>query len=84
MAALNAVVRRSPTPEPAVSSSPESMEARPIDGQSPALALQAQLAAEFAPAERRWSPRATMAFVLLTCGSFWILAAATGLALLRQ
>lgn len=41
---------------------------------SPALELQAQLAAEFSN-EKRWPPAATLAFVLATCGGFWSLVA---------
>jgi hypothetical protein len=40
---------------------------------SPARAMQANLARSFAYGERRWSPRRTLAFVLLTCGGFWAL-----------
>lgn len=38
----------------------------------PALALQRQLSEAFLEDEPRWSPRSTMAFILLTCGGFWL------------
>jgi hypothetical protein len=49
------------------------------DDRGPAKALQGLLAERVAnPAERRWSPRKTLGFVVLTCGGFWL---ATGLVL---
>jgi hypothetical protein len=48
----------------------------PPDGDpSPARSLQKMLASDFdvRPLKRRWSRRATLGFIVLTCGSFWAL-----------
>jgi len=40
---------------------------------SPARALQHELARRLAQDEApRWSPRRTLLFILVTCGSFWL------------
>jgi hypothetical protein len=56
---------------------------RPVDpntspadgGPSPARSLQKMLASDLdvRPLKRRWSKRATLGFIVLTCGSFWAL-----------
>lgn len=61
---------------PASPARPSARLASPEDAaaESPALRLQATLAdslAEPAAAER-WSARRTAAFILITCGSFWV------------
>ena len=51
---------------------------------SPARALQARLAEAASPAEpERWSPRATMLFVLGVCGAFWAAMGGTLMVVLR-
>ena len=76
-------------PAPAASEGPDprltavDLEAGPAfggAGTSPARALQDALTVEFAEnqPDRRWSKRATLAFVVATCGAFW---AAVGLGL---
>jgi hypothetical protein len=44
---------------------------------SPALALQQRLERDLmdAPVEGAWSPRAKLAFMALSCGAFWAVAA---------
>jgi len=42
---------------------------------SPARVLQSDLAHRFAQDGRRWSPRQTLGFILLTCGGFWAVVA---------
>lgn len=48
---------------------------RPPNGPSPARSLQKMLASDLdvRPVKRRWSQRATLGFIVLTCGSFWAL-----------
>ena len=51
---------------------------------SPARALQARLSEATSPAEAdRWSPRATMLFVLGVCGAFWAAMGGTLMVVLR-
>lgn len=67
---------------PASPARPSARLASPEDAaaESPALRLQATLADSLAesladPTLERWSARRTTAFILVTCGSFWIAAA---------
>ena len=47
-----------------------------LGGESPARRLQDQLRESLSPSTQTpWSARKTVAFVALTCGSFWIAAA---------
>ena len=60
---------------PASPARPPARLASPEDAatESPALRLQATLADSFSERSLdRWSARRTTAFVLVTCGSFWI------------
>ncbi len=70
----------SETPDPRLT--PVDLDAGPaLEARtSPARALQDALSVEFAESEpdRRWSKRATLAFIVATCGTFW---AAVGLGL---
>jgi hypothetical protein len=51
---------------------------------SPARALQSELSERFEGDSRgRWSKRATLLFILVTCGGFWIVAAAATAALIH-
>jgi hypothetical protein len=51
---------------------------------SPARALQARLSlATNAPEPQRWSPRATMLFVVGVCGAFWAAMGGTLMVVLR-
>jgi hypothetical protein len=58
-------------------SSPRLAEENDLNTPSPALAQQALIASLWgAPSpqeEIKWSPRRTLAFVVLTCGGFWTL-----------
>jgi len=52
---------------------------------SPALALQERLTAEFEALEpKRWSKRATLGFIVLTCGGFWLLVGAAVAMIVRR
>ena len=58
----------------------------PASVASPARALQDALTAEFAdvaPPARRWSKRATLMFIIGTCGAFWV-AVGWGISLLER
>jgi len=60
---------------PASPARPSARLALPEDAaaESPALRLQATLADSLAdPAVGRWSARRTTAFILVTCGGFWV------------
>lgn len=60
---------------PASPARPSARLASPEDAaaESPALRLQATLADSLAdPPVGRWSARCTTAFILITCGSFWV------------
>jgi hypothetical protein len=60
---------------PASPARPPARLASPEDAatESPALRLQATLADNLAdPAVGRWSARRTTAFILVTCGGFWL------------
>jgi hypothetical protein len=63
------------SPEPAPRSA-RLASAEDLGGESPARRLQDQLRESLSPpAPTQWSARKTVAFVALTCGSFWIAAA---------
>jgi len=52
--------------------------------ESPARVLQAHVSRSLdRVAPPRWSPRATLAFILVVCGSFWVAVAAAAAVLLR-
>lgn len=69
-------------------SRPDLRLVRPGDdaANAPARAMQADLASgrAFAGFEARWSARASLAFILATCGGFWLVVAALATALLRR
>jgi hypothetical protein len=52
--------------------------------ESPARALQAHVSRSLDQVSPpRWSPRATLAFVIVVCGSFWVAVGAVAAVLLR-
>lgn len=63
------------SPEPALRPA-RLASAEDLAGESPARRLQDQLRESLSPrAPTQWSARKTVAFVAVTCGSFWIAAA---------
>ena len=66
------------SPQPAPKMRARLADERDPASESPARLLQDQLQwslREETPAAERWSQRRTAAFVIVTCGSFWIAAA---------
>ena len=75
MARTKRALRREPAPDAANSITSGPVEADEAiaegAGESPALRLRQRVESAFSPSEERWSPRRTLAFIVLVCGAFW-------------
>lgn len=69
VAARRLIQQRSSAPRPELKLADPSLAG---GSPGPALNLQRRLREALGPDEPRWSPRSTLAFILLTCGGFWL------------